>query len=539
MRVSLDLADIQGNILTGYGRHGFPKGRIMLFHIDNGDSGRRFVTKLLPLVTTALRWKSRQDIPTGKITVQRPEAAVNIAITFEGLAALGVGTRTLRGMPDEFMDGMAKRAPMLGDDFAGPNWKDAWDEVWNGGGTDRNRMHILISLFAQMKADGSPVAALDARTRQIEGLCRELGGIRLLPGHNRKGQPEQPYQEFSALFDYGSDGKPTPNYKEHFGFEDGLGDPVFYGQYPNRYEQKFMEGNGALDAKGHWRPLATGEFLLGYPDESQEIAPAALPHAFSRNGTFLVYRKLHENVAAFRQFIDVTAKTFGAIFGISDPVDARATLMANMAGRWPDGVPLSLAPTAAHWRHFNLEYPQTDRNARYLAEIKFAFRDDPDGTKCPLGAHIRRANTRDMLDPLGGSASTINNRRRILRRGVPYGHSPEGVSDAAEHGIGMFIYCASLFRQFEFVQSQWINFGFASRSGNDTCPIIGIHSQGEPGSGQGPKAKFVIPADPSSGHPPFIADGVPQFVETRGGEYLFVPSITALRMIGMRAVDPT
>jgi Dyp-type peroxidase family len=542
MPVELDLADIQGNILTGYGRVGFPNGRIMLFHIDNGDAGRKFVTRLLPLITTALRWPSSQGIPTGKICVPKPEVTVNIAITFEGLAVLGVGTRTLRGMPDEFMDGMAKRAPMLGDDFVGPNWKDSWDEVWKtgnqDGGMDKDRVHIMISLFAQMK-DGSPVAALDERTRQIEGFCRELGGVRLLPGHNRKGQREQPYQELSALFDHPPGGEPKPNYKEHFGFDDGLGDPVFDGQYPNRYEQNFKEGNGALDANGHWRPLATGEFLLGYPDESQEIAHAAMPHAFSRNGTFLVYRKLHQNVAAFRKFIDDTARSFGAVFGIGDKGDARATLMAKMAGRWEDGVPLSVAPTAAHWRHFNAEYPKTDRNARYLAQIKFAFRNDPEGTRCPLGAHIRRANTRDMLDPRGGSASTINNRRRILRRGVPYGESPPGVSDTAEHGIGMFIYCASLFRQFEFVQQQWINFGFPSRSGNDTCPIIGIHSQGVPGLGQGPKAKFVIPADPSSGHPPFIADGIPQFVETRGGEYFFVPSITALRMIRMRAVDPT
>jgi hypothetical protein len=109
MPVELDLADIQGNILTGYGRVGFPKGRIMLFHIDNGDSGRRFVTKLLPLITTALRWPSSQAIPTGKTLVPRPDVTVNIAITFHGLAVLGLPTRTLRGMPDEFMDGMAKK----------------------------------------------------------------------------------------------------------------------------------------------------------------------------------------------------------------------------------------------------------------------------------------------------------------------------------------------------------------------------------------------------------------------------------------------
>jgi hypothetical protein len=89
------------------------------------------------------------------------------------------------------------------------------------------------------------------------------------------------------------------------------------------------------------------------------------------------------------------------------------------------------------------------------------------------------------------------------------------------------------------VQQQWINYGLDLRAGNDTCPIVGNHSDGTPGGKNGPKAKFVIPADPASGQPPFIVEGIPQFVETRGGEYFFVPSMTALRMIGMGVVDPT
>jgi len=543
MGVELDLADIQGNILTGYGQRGFPKGRIMLFHIDKGDLGRKFVLQLLPMITTALRWPSAQGIPAGKVVVPRPEVTVNIAFTFHGLLALGLPTRTLRGMPDEFMDGMAARAPMLGDDFNGPDWKECWDEVWINSGRDwgasPETVHILITLFAQMNADGSPAAALEAKTREIENLCSNPGGVRLLTGHNQKGRPKQPFQELSAILERDSEGNLKVSEKEHFGFADGIGDPVFYGQYPNRYEQTFKDGNGAIDSNGGWRPLATGEFLLGYPDEAQETAGAAMPHAFSRNGTFLVYRKLHQNVTAFREFVTEAAARFGAVFGIENPYPARETLMAKMVGRWSDSVPVSLAPTAEHWKHFNLNYPDSDPNRRYAALANFAFRDDPEGTKCPLGAHIRRANTRDMLDPLGRGASTLNNRRRILRRALPYGESPQGVSDESEHGLGMLIYCASLFRQFEFVQQQWINYGFASRAGNDTCPIIGNHSSGQAGGAHEPKAKFVIPADPSSGHPPFIAEGIPQFVETRGGEYFFVPSMTALRMIGMGAVDPT
>ncbi|HUB63434.1 MAG TPA: hypothetical protein VL996_03165 [Methylocella sp.] len=543
MAVSLDLADIQGNILTAYGKQGFPKGRFMLYRVERADLARRFITGLLPMITTALRWPSAQDIPTGPAEVPRPEVTVNIAFTWHGLLALGIPTRTLRGMPDEFIDGMAGRAAMLGDDFKGPGWKESWDEVWiNSGrdhGTHPDTVHILIMLNAQMNPDGTAAAALEAKTREIEVLRLKTGGVRLLSGHNPKGQPRRQFQELSAILERDSDGKLVASPKEHFGFTDGIGDPVFEGQYPNGYEQAFKEGNGALDGKGNWRPLATGEFLLGYPNEAQETAGAAMPHAFSRNGTFMAYRKLHQNVAAFKTFLDQTAEHFGAVAGIQNLDDARETLMAKMAGRWPDGVPLSLAPTVAAWRQFNIDHPAADPKSRYAALTRFSFRDDPDGIKCPLTAHLRRTNTRDQMAPTNVEGSILNNRRRILRRGLPYGSAADGARNTDEQGIVLLIVCASLFRQFEFVQQQWINYGLDAHAGSDTCPIVGNHSGGAPGGKNGPKAKFVIPADPASGRPPFIVEGLPQFVETRGGDYFFVPSMTALLMIGMGVVDPT
>ena len=145
MAVELDLADIQGNILIPYAKQGFLKGRFMLFHIDNDNAaaGRKFVTGLLPKITTALHCPSAQP----------PEVAINIAFTWYGLLALGIPTRTLRGMPDEFIDGMVKRAPMLGDDFR-KGWKDRWDEVWiksgDSYGPNENTVHILVTLNAQM-----------------------------------------------------------------------------------------------------------------------------------------------------------------------------------------------------------------------------------------------------------------------------------------------------------------------------------------------------------------------------------------------------
>lgn len=546
MAVALDYADIQGNILSPYGKLGFPKARFITLHVDDPAKGRDFVTAVLPMITTALRWPTkRSSAPTGKFEVSRPQVAINIAFSWNGLLRLGIPTRTLRGMPDEFIDGMMARAPMLGDDFTGPTFSASWDRVWAANTGPRNpgpdAVDILITLNAQMKDDGSPVDALGAVTDRILALCQPTGGVRLLRGHDQAGSA--PYQELSAITVRLPNGKVEALPTEHFGFTDAIGDPVFEGQYPERYEEQMAIGSGAVDGPGKWRPLATGEFLLGYPDEAQEIAGDAMPLDFSRNGTFMAYRKLHQNVAAFRTFMTEAAARFGAAFGINNSDDALAALKAKMVGRWPDGVPLSLAPTVADWDHFNKKYPlaspETNR-AAYLARLKaiseFAYRDDPQGIKCPMTSHLRRAHPRDGMGPTSTGGSVLTNRRRVLRRGLPYGNSSNDADDTDEHGVIMLVVCSSLFRQFEFVQQQWLNYGLDAHAGNDTCPLVGNHSAG---GAAGPRAKFVVPSEPGSAQPPFIVEGLPQFVETRGGEYFFVPSMTALRMIGMGVVDPT
>ena len=192
------------------------------------------------------------------------------------------------------------------------------------------------------------------------------------------------------------------------------------------------------------------------------------------------------------------------------------------------------APTWAEHQALLATIPGYDRHCgrrpssrRLLSAFRYA--DDPEGIRCPVAAHVRRANPRDMLDcELGREGSTLTNRRRILRRGLPYGETSD--DDTQEHGVIIMALCASLFRQFEFIQQQWMHYGLDFDVGNDTCPIVGNRD----GS-----AKFVIAADPASGRLPFIAANLPQFVETRGGDYFFIPSLTALRMIAMGTIDPT
>ena len=530
--VDIPFADVQGGILTGYGREGFPFARYGLVNVRDPAAGRAFVEALRNEVTTAVRWPSRRKaLAPGRLEIPRPRVTLNLAFTFYGLLALEVPTRTLKGLPDEFVDGMAARCDILGDD-TDENPRSNWDPIWLEKDR-RNGPHILIMLNAQDDGSGRPVPELDALCARIETQCRESGGkLALLAGHRG---PDERWQHLETVRD--AQGRSTP--KEHFGYTDGISDPVFEGQYAAGQEVERSIGFGATDGAGKWRPLAPGEFLLGWPDEAQEIPGSAMPLDFSRNGTFFAYRKLHQDAEGFTAWVDAAATQLQRVWKLTSFEEAKETLLAKMAGRWTDGVPLSAAPTYADWQEFNRRYPPKDGGTvrddseRQRRLVDFLYHDDVEGTRCPITAHIRRANTRDMLDPRAteGPAvrmgSALNNRRRIIRRGLPYGKN--GAPDK-EHGVVMLVVCASLQRQFEFVQQQWMNYGLDSNAGNDTCPVIGNH---------GPGAKFVIAADPESGNPPFIATGLRQWVQTRGGDYFFMPSMTALRMIGMGVVDPT
>jgi Dyp-type peroxidase family len=508
MTRKLDLADIQGNVLCDYGSS-FPKARYFFLNIPDDMPGRHFVDVVRRKVTPSISWDASGGYPSDQV-VPKPKVAINIAFTFAGLLKLKLPTATLANFPAEFIDGMAKRAEILGDiETSKP---ENWDPIWVPNKDPRALVHVMIAFSAQ--ADAMP--ELQQETEWLGRLCAEHDII-ILKGHRPNGGT---YQEGALLFNLRPDG--TPDFaKEHFGYTDGFSKVTFEPTEPN----ESAVGGGKFTRSGKWEALATGEFLLGYPDEAQEVPVAAMPHAFTRNGTFMAYRKLHQNVGSFRRYIRETGNLYAKIMGGSQQ-EGSETIKAKMAGRWSDGVPLMVAPTFAEWQKFNA---LPDSPEKKLAYINFRYHDDPHGLKCPLTAHVRRVNTRDMLDPAG--TSVLNNRRRLLRRGIPYGtSSADTTTDDGDHGIIFMAICASLFRQFEFVQQQWLQYGLDANAGNDTCPLLGHHDE---------DAKFVIASDPASGKPPFICSKLPQFVETRGGDYFFLPSLTALRMIAMGTIDPT
>ena len=547
--IQLDLPDIQGNIHRPYGRFGFPHSRHLFFNVGDPAAGRRFVQGVRPRVTTAEPWEVKT--PDGKTVVRKPPITLNIGFTFLGLLALDLPTRTLRLLPDEFIDGMGCRANILGD--VGNSAPDHWDPLWRYGPREdaSRQVHIWVSLNVGANKDGTPLSILTEWTEWLEGLAVASDGVTLLSGSGADGSGK--WQESAARMAPGPDGSMIAQAKEHFGFTDGISDPVFRGQFDAAAERLAAIGGGKIaegpyDPEKSWTALETGEFILGQVDEGQEFPVATEPAGFARNGTFMVWRKLREDVDTFNAEIRRQAALWMQQTGVTNDEEAFETICAKMVGRWRDtGIPLMVAPT---WQdHENakkqwgdclemfLRKPRDSKEVQRLAEYAkmltgFRYGDDLDGSKCPFGAHIRRANPRDMLDPLLSKtegSSTLTNRRRMLRRGLPYA-DPDGDKGVIFMGI-----CSSLFRQFEFMQQQWMNYGLDLEAGNDSCPLIGSRSQFDKSA---IPAKHVIPAGGANATT-FIAAGLPEFVTTRGGDYFFLPSMTAVRMIAMGTVDPT
>ncbi len=457
----LNATDIQGFVLRGYN---LPFARYIFLHFQNPERARKLVGRLLGVITTGQRWDQ------GK-----PQSTVNIAFSHAGLVSLDLPIATIISFPVEFQQGMKARGGILGD--TGANGPEHWDPIWREG-----RVHAWLGVNAQSQP------ALEAACANLQKVLDETEGAVILGA-----------QDATAIV---LDGQPTT--KEHFGFTDGFGNPDYLG-----VERSAQPGQGKLTPDGKWAPLATGELLLGYADEAGELPVAPVPHLLASNGTFMVYRKLHQNVATFRQYLNEWGQAYPG---------GKEKLASKFIGRWRDGTPVELSP----------DKPDPSITQDPTRSTNFTYDNDLDGTRCPLGGHVRRVNPRDAF----GFNGRLINRRRITRRGLPYGaYIPEGepVLDSDDRGTIFMALNASISRHFEFVQQQWINYGNDARLGNEKDALMGNH---------GGKGRFVVQGDTSPANPPFICSRLPDFVELRGGDYFFLPSITALGMIALGLVDP-
>ena len=294
----------------------------------------------------------------GSRTSEPPEPLLNIAFSYRGLIALGADEAMCKRFSTPFVQGSHDpyRARVNGD--VGDDAPENWD--W---GSEKNPVDLVLLVYAKDKA--SVLSYAQRFTEEGERCGLEL--VRSLEG--------------TTLADR----------KEHFGFRDGIAQPLVQGS-----------GRGAIESN----TVAAGEFLLGQRDGYTNVShspESSAGFAFGHNGSYLVFRQLEQNVPAFWKYC--------ASHGGGDAV----AVASKMVGRWPSGAPL-------------VRHPEKDpQNARFADEDTFTYlANDEDndryGARCPFGAHIRRANPRDwQLGAAPDESLELSNLHRILRRGRPYG----------------------------------------------------------------------------------------------------------------------
>ena len=269
--------------------------------------------------------------------------------------------------------------------------------------------------------------------------------------------------------------------------------------YKDGIDQPPVEGSGVDPLPGQGRPIKAGEFILGYPGEAGIPLPMPQPDILGRNGTFVGFRKYQSRVGAFNRFLQANGST----------EEERELVAAKLVGRWRSGAPLTLAPDA--------DNPTLGADPRRNNDFNYA--NDTRGRQVPFGSHIRRMNPRDTkLTRL-----TDVNIHRLIRRGTTYGlpYDPNALSEEADEtprgAIFLFI-SAKAMATMEFLQQEWVNDGDFIGAGQERDPIIGRQEEG---------GTFTIPKAPVRRR----IHGIQTFNVLKGGEYFFMPSISALNWL--------
>jgi Dyp-type peroxidase family len=486
---TVEWEDVQRLVLSGYKKLPCSAYLLWRFHREDSTARKRWLAAVTDRLSRANAEHSEDtpdEVPASRESSNavsgNTQRAINLALTASGLDRLGIGPSALDAFASEFLEGMSpeptagtgpRRSNVLGDLGASS------PQDWEWGGWEKNRdIDGLLLLFA---ADETALQHLiEAETRAMADVAQ------LIPVELR--------------------GKLNEDRTEPFGFVDGISQPKIEGQ-PKRKAHKHSDKTQEemLERISLVKP---GEFLLGYLNERKErINP--IRHAngsnsmaardLRRNGTYLVFRQLEQDVAAFNEFVSSAAECFG---------ETNDWVRARLLGRLPDGKSL-VQDDSDHVRNDFLYYYK-----------------DRFGLACPIGAHVRRANPRDSLGPDPDTALRLSKMHRIIRRGRPYERraaDKEGADgQRTEKGMLFIALNADIAGQFEMIQHSWLNNPHFNGLYSGTDPISHYADQG---------GHITIQSRPTNLH---IKRPAP-FVRVRGGAYFFLPGIRALRQIAPSA----
>jgi Dyp-type peroxidase family len=428
-----DLERLQGNILKSHGRNAAAH-LFVTFTPGKVAEVRRFLRDL-PITSAAEQ--QRQIDRFKRDGTNAPLVGLYLSAT--GYAYLGASTA---GFSREFQGGMRAASGRLSDVPVG-RWQPKY----------QREIHAMILLAHD------DVPELTAALARLQGLAAGLVDDSVEMGQVIRNKTED------AI--------------EHFGYADGLSQPLFFADQV------------AQPATKHWDPSAGPSLVL---------VKDPLGNSDQDCGTYFVFRKLEQDVRGFKEREQALADAL-ELTG-----DDRKRAGALVVGRFQDGTPVAL----------------TDRPGGTKERNDFAYPTlDVPGDKCPFVAHIRKTNPRGDSVSRGGTLEA-ERKRRIARRGITYG--PQILPGAAlpEGGVGLLFQCcqSSLAEQFEFLQGKWANNDGFVQNGTGRDPVIG-----QSPDGTFPAASYP-PAWNAGGRIPFDFHG---FVTLRGGEYFFAPSLSYVK----------
>ncbi|MCX7283430.1 MAG: Dyp-type peroxidase [Novosphingobium sp.] len=485
---------------------------------------------------------ARDEIAFG----DKPPADIvcNLALSASGLRLLGLdrelaldGAGTAQGFPAAFSLGMthSSRKRVLGDPET-LQWSDS-------------DTHVALLLYAKDDAHALQIDALLAEAelfglRQTTNIRTGINTFDLDAFRTAWDSDDTVWPAPARTFTHASAETTDDLSTEPFGFVDGVSQPLVRG-FPGRH--------GAPDPVHGVEP---GEFILGYTDnrgyyppspqvERHDLAPGlvrqrlpappqgqpseypdfscnpAAPRDFGRNGSYLVIRQLAQDVEKFDEQLDRIAHDVCHQRDVINPQDGnvhrtREWVAAKLVGRWRDGSTLVDHPFAPAFRS----------GADAMRRNGFLYKDaDPQGLRCPFGAHVRRTFPRDSLAQTDPVELSVTNRHRLLRRGRPY------LDDSGKTALGTLFMCfnADLERQFEFVQQTWLASPTFHGLENEPDPFALQHGRAEGGETAG----FTI----HGRNAPLQLSDMQRFVTLRGGGYFFMPGRQALWFLAGSALQ--
>ncbi len=502
-------AQIQANIVPGFQ---LPFQKLIALSVDGHQQAARLIRQLLPAITPMIvaHVFHKQRIERARAArifgirsfqnAQDSVAWLNVGIGARLLSEMGQASPTRADR--SFQLGQSARSCFLGDPKRPET--EGHKSRWRVGG-DRTADMLLI-------VGSNYEASLMENTGNILALCKELG-------------VEVIYQEL---------GKRLEGDREHFGFKDGVSQPGVRGlisQQPLEYltpRHVLNKETGPEYSSPGQELVWTGEFVFGYPRQSpnhyrEPLTPYECDD-FLKNGSFLVFRRLKQDVAGFRADTSAMTDELRRTQGFEHyTVD---TVRAKLLGRWQNGAPLvrypDQAPTdddvaSSSWNYFNFK---ADASGLELSQggLVPGTEADSNGLKCPMHAHIRKVNPRDLGTDQGADTNTLT--MRILRRGIPFGEPFDPIRpDSNERGLLFLCYQTSIRQQFERLVNRWVNSTINPEENKGFDMILGQN-------GEADGSRWCIFENAQSQSK--SVSTMNAWVIPTGGGYFFCPSIEAL-----------